>query len=76
MFAGAVAAPNCRALSLCCLLGGFQWWLGLAVRLDGYPKPTAGVAVKLVCVVIFPFLQDKSWFGEALTAVGDAYRMR
>ena len=32
VFAGALVAPNCKALSLCCPLRSFCWLLGSAVR--------------------------------------------
>ena len=68
MFTIAARALNCRVLSL----GGFDWWVGPAVRPDVCPQPTVGATVGLGYVVLFPFSKDRSHFGVVLAPVGAA----
>ena len=59
-------------LSLCCPLRSLCWWAGPAVRPDVCPQPIAGVAVGLVCVVIFFSPWERSHFARVLTPAGAA----
>lgn len=78
-FTMAVVAPNCRALSRPYTLGGFCWWAGLVDWPDAYQDCRCNnqdtlSALPVKCfrfwdceyVVIFPFPQGRSHFGEAL----------
>lgn len=60
---GAGVTPNCQALSLCYSLRGF--FGGWGWQSDQMPvhSLSAAAAVALVCVVIFPSLQGRSYFG-------------
>ena len=56
-------------------LWGLYWWTRSAVRSYVCPQlPSAGAVVKMVCVVIFPFLQSGNHYGVALVAVRAACR--
>lgn len=62
-------------LSLCCPLKNFCLWTGPVVKPDPCPQPTAGAIVELVCMVIFPYLSDRSHFGVVLDPVRTAFTL-
>ena len=66
-------APKCWGLSLYYPLRSFCWWVQTAVRPDFLPQATVGAIVRLVHVVIFPFLQGRSHFGVVLVSIGTAH---
>lgn len=63
---------SCSVLSLCCPLRSFHWWVEPAVRPAVCPQPSAGAAVGLLCVVLFPSPWGRSHFGVVLAPVGAA----
>ena len=61
---GVAVTPNCQ--SLCAIPVRFLLMAGQSIRSDVCPQPTAGAAVKLVYVAIFPSAQDTSYSGVVL----------
>lgn len=47
----------------------------MAIRSDAYPCPTAGAVAGLVCMIVFPYSQDRNQFGVVLAPVGAAWLM-
>lgn len=62
-----IQAPNSK--TLCVVLRGFHWWVQPAISPNACPQPSAGAAVKLLCVLIFPSPQDRSHFAMVLAPV-------
>ena len=62
-------ALDCRVFSLYYSLRSYCLSVGPAVRQYVCPKPIAGAAVGLICVVIFPSTQGKSHFWSQLAPV-------
>ena len=75
MFAKATVSPNCRVLALPVLSPEKLLVEQPVARSDVYPQHTAGVRVRLVCMVIFPSLYSKSHFGVVLVTVWTACTM-